>query len=111
MKIGDGEWIYLRSHPTDTRHRQHREGKKRGNADGSSRRPDQRGDDGYIAGSLEELSDRHIAVLVRETASYTAGKTGEPDIDHEVCLDRLSRMAEGRPGDRTDCQATDECKR
>jgi len=63
---------------------QHREGRKHGNADGLSRRPDPRGDDGYIAGSPEELSDRDTAVLVRETAFPTAGKTDMPDIDHEA---------------------------
>ena len=63
---------------------QHREGRKHGNADGLSRRPDPTGDDGHIAGSSEELIDGDVTVLVRETALPTVETTDTPDIDHEA---------------------------
>jgi len=55
-----------------------------------------------------------IAVLARETAPPpTAEKTDAPDLDHEgsSAWFWLRRMAEGRPGDWTDCSATDKRSR
>jgi len=61
---------------------QHREGRKHGNADGLSRRPDPDSSDGCIDECIDGSSQEEATVLVRESTSQAEKSPDElPDSD------------------------------